>query len=174
MKKYIITSKAGMPPFSTATTRAAAEADSREARQLGLDGEIIEEPAQKSYQQIAGDSTTDRAVGGDNAPASPDHTPEIAAIPGADETLLRDVLEDAFATDTETEDQLCTLVTSLFSHTETQRSEIKALRDALENLCRQVEFTKYDFPPEILPEHKGSAIHVAWEAARAALKGATK
>ena len=76
MKKYTITSKAGMTPFSTATTRAAAKADSREARQLGLDGEIIEEPSQKSYQQIAGDATTDRAVGGDTAPASPAHTAE--------------------------------------------------------------------------------------------------
>ena len=32
------------------------------------DYEVIEEPTQKSYQQIAGDSTTDRAVGGDTAP----------------------------------------------------------------------------------------------------------
>ena len=68
MTTYTITSKAGMPPFSTTTSRAAAKADSREARQLGLDGEIIEEPTQKSYQQIAGDGTTDRAVGGDTAP----------------------------------------------------------------------------------------------------------
>jgi len=76
MKKYTITSKPGMPPFSTATTHAAAKADSWEARQLGLDGKIIEEPAPKSYQQIAGDSTTDRATGGDTAPAAPGHTPE--------------------------------------------------------------------------------------------------
>lgn len=76
MKKYTITSKPGMPPFCTATTHAAAKADSWEARQLGLDGEIIEEPAQKSYQQIAGDGTTDRGTGGDTAPASPGHTPE--------------------------------------------------------------------------------------------------
>ena len=81
MTTYTITSKAGMPPFSTATTHAAAKADSREARQLGLDGEIIEETSPKSYQQIAGDATTDRAVGGDTAPASPAHTPEHSPEP---------------------------------------------------------------------------------------------
>lgn len=192
MKTYTITSKAGMPPFSTATTRAAAEADSREARQLGLDGEIIEEPAQKSYQQIAGDGTTDRAVGGDTAPASLAHTPEHSPEPwrcyNSDgprtfkswrildkRSLCVAKLEQMPGGESEYANaaRICASVNACAGMTDPE-AEIKALRDALENLCRQVEFTKYDFPPEILPEHKGSAIHVAWEAARAALKGATK
>ena len=182
MKKYTITSKAGMPPFSSATTHAAAKADSREARQLGLDGEIIEEPAPKSYQQIAGDGTTDRAIGGDTAPASPVHTPEHwktntrpdlsmeiqtkAGVPVAVMAWNEHAMHDNAA-------RICAAVNACAGMTD-PAAEIKALRDALENFCRQVEFTKYDFPPEILPEHKGSAIHVARDTARAALKGATK
>ena len=119
------------------------------------------------------------------APASPAHTAEIAAIPGADETLLREVLEDAFATDTETEDQLCALVTSLFAHTETQRAEIKALRDALDSINRALSTP----PPMTREAQEGFSYHSAEEAyrvelcrliieirdtARAALKGATK
>jgi len=112
--------------------------------------------------------TEDRDTGGDTAPASPAHTAEIAAIPGADETLLREVLEDAFATDTETEDQLCTLVTSLFSHTETQRAEIKALRDAIGGLLR------YCVTVDGMPnkdEGRTAEQQGAYDAARAALKG---
>jgi hypothetical protein len=192
MTTYTITSKAGMPPYSTATTRAAAEADSREARQLGLDGEIIEEPTQKSYQQITGDATTDRAVGGDTAPASPSHTPEHSPEPwrcyNSDgprtfkswrildkRSLCVAKLEQMPGGESEYANaaRICACVNACAGMTDPE-AEIKALRDALENFCRQVEFTKYDFPPEILPEHKGSAIHVAWEAARTALKGATK
>ena len=178
MKTYTITSKAGIPPYSTATTRAAAEADSREARQLGLDGEIIEEPAQKSYQQIAGDGTTDRAVGGDAAPASLAHTPEPWTandeITGGKVSIYANGPLGYIGENPEANAaRICACVNACAGMTD-PAAEIKALRDALENFCRQVEFTKYDFPPQILPEHKGSAIHVAWDTARAALKGATK
>jgi hypothetical protein len=130
--------------------------------------------SQKSYQQIAGDSTTDRVTGGDTAPASPGHTPEIAAIPGADETLLREVLEDAFATDTETEDQLCTLVASLFSHTETQRAEIKALRDALAAAVQYLEKHRPTGKIRDIFSDLNEYENGVMKPARAALKGATK
>ena len=151
MKKYIITSKAGMPPFSSTTTRAAAEADSREARQLGLDGEIIEETSRKSYQQIAGDGTTDRAVGGDTAPASPAHTPEPWSINayeqwdkfgpikrayivaqwdnGFSETLLIATVNTTKQTEANAA-RICAAVNACAGMTDPE-AEIKALRDAL-------------------------------------------
>jgi len=138
--------------------------------------------SQKSYQQIAGDGATDRALGGDTAPASPGHTPEPwktdkrpdlsmeiqtkAGVPVAVMAWHEHTMNDNAA-------RICATINACAGMID-PAAEIKALRDALENFCRQVEFTKYDFPPEILPEHRGSAINVVWEAARAALKGATK
>jgi len=146
--------------------------------------EALPEPAPKSYQQIAGDGTTDRALGGDTAPASPVHTPEPWTIGGhpKDNSGIdwREILAPSdfwpmYVGQSLKEDaaRICACVNACQGMHD-PAAEIKALRDALENFCRQVEFTKYDFPPEILPEYKGSAIHVALEAARAALKGATK
>ena len=42
MKTYIVTSKPGMTPFTTTTSKRAALKASKQARRLGLDGEIIE------------------------------------------------------------------------------------------------------------------------------------
>ena len=189
MKKYTITSKAGMPPFSTTTTRAAAEADSREARQLGLDGEIIEEPTQKSYQQIAGDATTDRAVGGDTAPASPAHTPEPWTandeITGGKVSIYANGPLGYIGENPEANAaRICACVNACAGMTDPE-VEIKALRDALDSINRALST-----PPLMTREAQdGFSYHSAEEAyrvelcrliietrdtARAALKGATK
>lgn len=78
-------------------------------------------------------------------------------------------LAKLLAADTGVESMSAILSGFLRSREKSRLREIKALRDALENFCLLVEFSKYDFPPEILPEHKGSMIHVAWESARKAL-----
>lgn len=39
--EYIVTTKAGMVPYSTVTTLREARADARRAKKLGLDGKIV-------------------------------------------------------------------------------------------------------------------------------------
>lgn len=184
MKKYTITSKAGMTPFSTAATRAAAEADSIEARQLGLDGEIIEELSQKSYQQITGDGTTDRAVGGDNAPASPAHTPEPWTIRTATGNEGNGTYIHALTNGTEIKQHLlgktapeinanaariCACVNACQGMHD-PAAQIKALRDALADISLGVivETGPNGLGPVRLDMAAMQAI------ATAALKGATK
>jgi hypothetical protein len=198
MKKYTITSKPGMPPFSTATTHAAATADSREARRLGLDGEIIEKTAQKSYQQIAGDGTTDRALGGDTAPASPAHTNPLKYEPLFSRLTWGNGTCAEFVGDKDTADELGAEMVARWNsqepdiHTrkawaaiERQNAEIKALRDALSHASAKLE-CMHDAMTKCrkdgLPDCQERSFVDTWlkdapviiEISRAALKGATK
>jgi hypothetical protein len=39
--QYIVTSKPGMTPYATVSTKAEAKRESQKAKRIGLDGEII-------------------------------------------------------------------------------------------------------------------------------------